>query len=140
MKQAMARRITGAGPGSESSTTLFSESAMAEMIAAGTDRLIEVRPSPIHGHGLFAASPIPADTFLGCYDGPLVYDEADDGEHVLWILEDDGSGYGIDGKNELRYVNHSRQANAVFYEEELYTLRDIEPGEEITHDYGEDWD
>lgn len=100
----------------------------------------EVKESPIHGYGLFATDHIPADTFLGCYAGPIVYDDEDDGEYVLWVLDEDGSGYGIDGRNELSYVNHDPNANALFYEEELWTTRAIQPGEEICHYYGEEWD
>jgi len=105
-----------------------------------THRLIEVKESSIHGYGVFAKCQIPADTFIGCYDGPIVYDDEDDGEYVLWVLDDDGTGYGIDGKNELRYVNHHSDANAIFYEEELWSTHDIQPGEEICHHYGADWD
>lgn len=108
--------------------------------AEATEQMFEVRESPIHGLGVFATCHIPADTFVGCYDGPIVYDDEDDGEYVLWVLEEDGTGYGIDGKNELRYVNHHSNSNAIFYEEELWTTRDIEPGEEICHHYGDDWD
>jgi SET domain-containing protein len=108
--------------------------------AVETGQLIEVRESPIHGYGLFAKCHIPADTFLGCYAGPIVYDDEDDGEYVLWVLEADGTGYGIDGRNELRYVNHDSNANAIFYEEELWITRDVAPGEEICHHYGDEWD
>lgn len=99
-----------------------------------------VRPSSIHGQGLFAEHPIPADTLIGVYDGPRVTDEADDGDHVLWIEDDAGQWFGIDGRNAMRYVNHSKSPNAVFYDAELWSIRDIAPGEEITHDYGDGWE
>jgi SET domain-containing protein len=121
-----------------SSINAMAESQTTAAVASG--QLTEVKPSPLHGFGLFAVRHIPADTFLGCYAGPIVYDEEDDGEYVLWVLEEDGTGYGIDGRNELRYVNHHADSNAIFYEEELWTTRDIAPGEEICHHYGDDWD
>ena len=102
--------------------------------------LIAVRESAIHGRGLFAARFIPVGTVLGAYEGPQVLDEADDGPHVLWVWVDDERMVGIDGQNELRYVNHSRDPNVEFVGPELTALRDIEPGEELTHHYGEGWE
>ncbi len=96
-----------------------------------------VRQSPIHGRGLFAASRIHADSLIGTYEGPRT---RDDGPWVLWIAEDGDEPWGIDGRNELRFVNHSPEPNAVFRGEELWSLRPIAPGEEITHHYGDDWD
>ena len=102
--------------------------------------LIAVRESSIHGRGLFAAQPIPEGTVLGHYEGPHVFDESDDGPHVLWVWIDVERMVGIDGRNELRYVNHSTDPNVQFVGPELTALRDIEPGEELTHHYGEGWE
>jgi len=113
---------------------------MADSTIAEQSEMIDVQPSPIHGLGVFAARRIPADTYIGSYEGPIVWDEDNDNDYVLWILDEDGSGYGINGQNALRYVNHSSDANAIFYDEELWSLRTIEPGEEICHHYGDDWD
>jgi SET domain-containing protein len=97
---------------------------------------VSVRPSRIHGFGLFAQAFIPAEGHIGDYAGPLVQE---DGRYVLWVEEDDGSWSGVDGRNVLRYMNHSSSPNAELYGVELYALRDIERGEEITIHYGEDW-
>jgi len=94
---------------------------------------VEVRKSPIHGKGLFAAESIPKNTLIGKYEGMFT---REDGMHVLWIDEE----FGIDGQNVLRYVNHDSDANADFEEEELWSKRRIAKGEEITHDYGDGWD
>jgi len=102
--------------------------------------LIDVRESHIHGRGLFAKRAIPAGTVLGAYEGPRVTADADDGPHVLWVWVDDETMVGINGQNELRYVNHSTQPNVEFVGPELTALREIEPGEELTHHYGEGWD
>lgn len=97
---------------------------------------VAVRPSRIHGFGLFAQSFIPAGSYIGDYAGPPV---AQDGRYVLWVEDDDGSWSGVDGRNVLRYLNHNPTPNAQLNGIELYALADIERGEEITIHYGEDW-
>ena len=101
-----------------------------------------IQPSAIHGDGLFAARFLPAGTHLGCYAGPSVNDEGDHAnwDHVLWVWDDEDNLVGIDGQNDLRYVNHSPAPNVEFQGADLFALRDIRPGEELTHHYGEDWD
>jgi len=98
---------------------------------------VSVRPSRIHGSGLFAQAFIPAESYIGDYAGPPV---TEDGTYVLWVEEDDGSWSGVDGRNVLRYLNHNSSPNAELDGIELYALYDIERGEEITIHYGEDWD
>lgn len=101
-----------------------------------TRRKFVVKQSSIHGRGLFAGVRFQKGTHMGSYKGPRT---RRDGPHVLWLNDDEG-GVGIDGKNVLRYVNHSRRPNAVFRGEDLFALRGIRPGEEITFDYGDEWD
>jgi SET domain-containing protein len=97
---------------------------------------IFVAPSPIHGQGLFAASHLEAGQLIGLYEGPRV---EEDGEHVLWLESECGTGWtGYDGKNELRFMNHSNSPNAEMDGLHCYCLVDILPGTEITIDYG--WD
>jgi SET domain-containing protein len=101
---------------------------------------VEIRESGIHGLGLFATRRLRKGEVIGVYDGPRVLDEEDDGDHVLWIYdEEEDLEYGIDGQNETRFVNHSRRPNACFEGAELVALTTIREGEEITHDYGEAW-
>lgn len=97
---------------------------------------VSVRPSRIHGSGLFAQALIPAESYIGDYTG-LPANE--DGRYVLWVEEDDGSWSGVDGRNVLRYLNHDAAPNAELNGIELHALTDIERGEEITIHYGEDW-
>ena len=40
----------------------------------------------------------------------------------------------------LKWLNHSSTPNVEFDGPQLYALRDIEPGEELTFHYGEEWD
>jgi len=100
-----------------------------------TKRRYVVRESPIHGKGLFAAIPYRRGTRIGIYKGRRT---RRDGPYVLWI-EEERRAVGIDGRNDLRYVNHSSRPNAVFYGEVLVALRAIAAGEEITFHYGEEW-
>ena len=97
-----------------------------------------VDDSPIHGKGLFARRKIRKNQYIGTYEGRGT---RTDGMHVLWLWDDEtGQWDGIDGNNEMRFLNHSANPNADWWGEELYAIRDIEAGEEITFDYGEDWD
>ena len=95
-----------------------------------------MRESPIHGKGVFAKESIGEGTVIGVYEGPEV---ERDGAYVLWVECDDGSFYGIEGRNELRYLNHSSSPNADFDDEELSAVRAIAPGDEITLHYGDAW-
>ncbi len=96
-----------------------------------------VRQSPIHGLGLFAQADIPSDAYIGDYDGPTV---EEDGRYVLWVEDSDGEWEGVDGRNALRYMNHSLTPNAELRGVELFALRALKRGEEITIHYGEDWE
>lgn len=103
---------------------------------AASPSAFRVRRSTIHGRGVFAAQPIPEDERIGVYEGSPT--EAD-GTYVLWVEDGKGGSYGIRGTGPLRFLNHSHAPNAEFDGEELWALRDILPGEEITFHYGEDW-
>ncbi len=105
------------------------------MTSAPCPHHLDIAPSDIHGHGLFAARPLPVGTLIGIYEGP----EVDyDGTYVLWVEEDEGEWRGYDGRNCLKYLNHCGEPNAHMDGLECYALRDIGIGEEITIDYG--WD
>lgn len=98
--------------------------------------LVYVGDSTIHGRGLFARQPIARDDYIGTYEGPATQKN---GMHVLWLWnEDSGRWEGINGNNEMRFLNHDSEPNADWWGDELYALRDIEPDEEVTFDYG--WD
>ena len=79
--------------------------------------------------GLFARRHIKAGDIIGIIDGVST---SSNGEHVLWLDENNG----IQVRCELRFINHSDTPNAVYYDNlEVCALTDIEPGEEITHNY-----
>jgi SET domain-containing protein len=92
-----------------------------------------VDDSPIHGKGLFARRRIPAGAVIGTLSGDYT---TEDGDHVLWL--DEHTGFRV--SCSLRYINHSDAPNAAYYDDlQVCALRDIEPGEEITHQYQQDW-
>ncbi len=93
-----------------------------------------VATSLIHGKGLFAKKAIADGEVIGWLNGkPCSTDAA----HVLWISE----RQGIEVLCDLRYINHSDDPNACYYDDlSVVALRDIEPHEEITHNYNSnDW-
>ena len=101
-----------------------------------------VAESPVHGRGLFARCEISADTWIGHYDGPQTQTN---GMHVLWVDEStDGKNedhwVGYNGNNELRFMNHSAQPNGEMDGLDLYAVRTIKQGEEITIGYGEEFE
>jgi len=110
---------------------------MTTMLRPAVSALYYVADSPIHGKGLFANTRIKQDTLIGVFEGRRT---TRDGLHVLWIIEEDGTTYGIAAENDLKYANHSSKPTAELNGEEMFALRDILPGEEITFHYGDDWD
>ena len=88
-----------------------------------------VANSKLHGKGLFAAKRIKADTVLGRLVGMPTFD---DGIYVLWITED----IGLELVNDFKYINHGKNPNAAYTDVDVTVLTDIEPGEELLHDYG----
>ena len=95
-----------------------------------------VADSTIHGRGVFAGRGFGEDEAIGTYQG---LPTQKDGTYVLWLYEDE-EWRGIDGTSPLRFLNHSCEPNADFDGCELYALRHIEPGQEITFHYGEEWE
>jgi SET domain-containing protein len=91
--------------------------------------LTYVAPSRIHGRGLYARQYIREGTIIGHVQGnPTRHN----GAYTLWLSEDQGIWVTC----TLRYINHSSEPNARYYDDlTVVALRDIEPGEEITHDY-----
>ncbi|MGD8593921.1 MAG: SET domain-containing protein [Gammaproteobacteria bacterium] len=96
--------------------------------------LVMVKKSKIHGNGLFAKKNIKAGEIIGEVKGKPT---KKDGPYVLWM---DNAKNGFEVSCILKYINHNQQANACYYDDlTVVALRDIRKGEEITHNYGEDW-
>jgi len=94
---------------------------------------VYVKESPIHGKGLFANRLIKKDEIIGHFQCRPV---KDDGAYVLWI---DDNGYLVE--DQFKYINHSSQANACYYDDfTVVALKNIPADREIFHNYGEDWE
>ncbi len=101
------------------------------------DDRVRAGRSEIHGRGLFAARRLRRGSFIGTFVGKRTQE---DGTHVLWVEDEEGSRYGIRGETALRYLNHSSNPNSEFSGADLYALRNIQPGAEVTFHYGEEWE
>ncbi|MFK7861032.1 MAG: SET domain-containing protein [Granulosicoccus sp.] len=88
-----------------------------------------VAESPVHGKGLFAAKRIKANTVIGRLHGMPTFD---DGIYVLWITDE----IGLELTNDFKYINHNSNPNAAYSDLDVTVLKDVEPGEELLHDYG----
>ena len=113
----------------------------------------EIRTSTIEGAGmgLFARHAIGEEDTIGYYTGEVITEkEFHDPErpfsaYVMWVTKDHilvGEGPKA---NYTRYINHDDEPNAFLIVSSRWktarfrALRNIEPGEEIFFDYGEDY-
>ena len=105
-----------------------------------------VAPSRLVGKGLFAGTRIPARAKVGEFEGERIgLREARrraKGRRIVAIVELER--HALDAtrmKHGFRFINHSCAPNTFFritpQRAEIYALRDIAPGEELTVDYGE---
>jgi SET domain-containing protein len=110
---------------------------------------VEVRSSPLHGLGVFAAQRIARGTRIIEYLGERVshaeadrryqHKDAADNHTFLFIVDARTViDAGVDG-NEARFVNHACEPNceSVIENRRVFVdaIRTIEPGEELTYDY-----
>ena len=100
-------------------------------------RRLRVGRSERHGRGLFACRRFQPGSRIGRFEGRPTQR---DGEHVLWLFDDDGSAEGLHVTNELRFLNHSSRPNAEIDGLDLYAIRNIQPRAEILIHYGRDWE
>ena len=111
--------------------------------------LFEVRHSPIHGYGVFAARRIRKGTTVIEYLGDRVshaqadarYEDKDPSDNHTFLFTVDAKTVidaGVNG-NEARYINHGCDPNCesatrnkrIFID----AIRTIQPGEELAYDY-----
>jgi SET domain-containing protein len=97
------------------------------------------------GLGLFASRRIPAGRRIVQYVGPILTSEEVERRRGRYFFSIDDE-YAIDGSartNLARYVNHSCRPNAEALVEGrriwIWSKRAIEPGEQITIDYGKEY-
>jgi uncharacterized protein len=105
-----------------------------------------VGPSRFAGRGLFAGTRIPARAKIGEYEGKVIgLAEARrraKGRRIVAIVELERHAIDAAGmRRGFRYINHSCEPNTYFRctpsRAEVYALRAIRAGEELTCDYGE---
>tara|TARA_B100001248_G_scaffold262737_1_gene262019 strand:- start:21171 stop:21755 length:585 start_codon:yes stop_codon:yes gene_type:complete len=122
-------------------------------------KLYKIQSSDIHKRGVFSTAFIPKGTKILEYVGEKITKAESDrralereekgrknGSGLVYIFELN-QRYDIDGNvsyNHAKYINHSCEPNA---EAEcirghiwIIATRDIEPGEELSYDYGYDMD
>ena len=130
---------------------------MKEMYERGKSDLCDVRNSEIHGRGVYAETDISKETRIIEYIGEYVEKKESDkrawgqvavaeetGDAAVYIFTLDKK-WDIDGDvpwTDARLINHSCEPNCEAWIEGdqifIYSLRDIEKGEELTFDYGFD--
>jgi uncharacterized protein len=111
--------------------------------------LFEVRHSPIHGYGVFAARRIRTGTTILEYLGERISHQAADSRYADKDPKDNHTFlFTVDSKtvidaavdgNEARYVNHGCDPNCQSTTEKkrifIEAIRTIRPGEELAYDY-----
>ncbi|HNT39319.1 MAG TPA: SET domain-containing protein-lysine N-methyltransferase [Rubrivivax sp.] len=108
---------------------------------------VDVRPSPIDGHGVFAAEPIAARRKIGEIRGESISVaeariRATRSERVMIVELSERKAIDFSRSTDpMRFTNHSCAPNGRLSirqgRVEFYARRDIAPGEEVTVDYGE---
>lgn len=107
---------------------------------------LQVRPSRIHGNGVFVKKAVPPRRKIGELTGEIitVREARRRAKHqeVVTIVEfEDDRALDATYDRCMRYVNHSCSPNTymrrVNHRVEFYSLRHIRAGEELTCDYGE---
>ena len=100
------------------------------------------------GLGMFATKPLRRRDYIATYRGPVITNEESEkrearGASYMFAL---GKKHTIDGSpryNVARYINHSCRPNAEPVGRNggivIIASQKIEPGEEITYDYGKDY-
>ncbi len=108
---------------------------------------IRVRPSTIHGMGVFAHRPIPKGTRVTAYGGERVRKadlpaQVEAGTRTLTYvlnLDEDTAIDGAVGGTDARFVNHCCAPNCEVYIFDgvpyLYAMEPIPEGAELTFDY-----
>ena len=119
------------------------------MPAPDPSSILEFRPSSIHGQGSFAAEPIRAGRLILEYVGEKITKNeslrrCEAGNAFIFELDDEWDIDGGVGWNPARFLNHSCAPNcdAEYIEGQIWIVarREIAPGEELTFNYGYDWE
>ena len=109
--------------------------------------MFRVLPSFIQGHGLFAQEALPARRKLGEFTGEKISvrearRRAKDAQRIVIVeISETEAIDGSGGECPFQFVNHSCDPNVfirvAYRRVEFYAMRNIQPGEELTCDYGD---
>ncbi len=94
---------------------------------------LKVGKSQTHGQGLFSTRKIIKGATIGkC----RVKETKEPGQHTILVNET----HAYEVLCRFRYINHSKKPNVVFFDDfDVIALKDIKDGDELFHDYGDDW-
>jgi|SRR5579862_1580271 len=112
--------------------------------------LVAVRPSSIHGKGLFALQDIPWGVKIVQYSGEYIdnteaNDRIDRGADAIFELTTDKNIDGRSNGSLAQFINHSRRAPNCFVLRDggeiwiVAGINGIKRGQELTYDYGTDY-
>ncbi len=143
-------KTAGKGNGAAGSKSKVKTTAKAATRAKSkSEKLYEVRNSPIHGRGVFAIDAIPKGARIIEYKGKRVkwtwasdaYPDVE-GEPTHTFLFEIDDDWVIDANqkgNAARWINHSCNPNCEAVDEEgrifIEAIRSIRPGQELGYDY-----
>jgi uncharacterized protein len=108
---------------------------------------VEARASGIHGMGLYAARPIPAETMVIEYVGERISKSesllrCEAGNPFVFTIDAEHDLDGSTEANPARFINHSCAPNCEAEDHDgriwIVTRRDIAVGEELTYNYNYD--
>lgn len=117
---------------------------------AWIDPRVEIRPSPIHGKGMFASAPLKQGEVVNIWGGTLLLTEEDiatsdqakewRAKGYVWAYIDEGlylaELLNKDEEDLTDFINHSCNPNVWMQDEvTLVSRRDLVVGEELTIDY-----
>ena len=117
------------------------------MQVATTNELYEVKPSGIHGMGIFARVDIPAETQILEYVGERISKKESlrrrkENNFFVFVVT---NKFDLDGAvdwNPARFINHSCAPNCEARMEDeriwIYAVRELRASEELTFNYGYD--
>lgn len=114
-----------------------------------TKPMVEVKPSGVHGKGVFARQRIPKGTRMIEYTGERISwkkaqdlppADLDEPHHTFFFSIDDGRVINAAvGGNDARWINHSCTPNCKTIERKgrvyIVALRNLKKGEELFYDY-----
>lgn len=113
----------------------------------GNEDFIQVRPSGIHGQGLFALTDIHEGTNIMVISGEVISEDEcvrrEDEENNVYIFWNEDNYIDTSNTDKIKYINHNCDCNCEVTDRDdeslfLAATRDIHAGDELTIDYGYD--